>query len=100
LFGRGFDIKIIGSENQELATVSLDKGASSNALRNRHWRHSRHFKQLGAQGGKARAEKLTPEQRKAISNKGVRAWKRICAARRQGIAHKAANANGRNYDAT
>jgi len=91
LFGRGFEIKILMPEIGNLATVSLDKGASSNALKNRHWRHSKHFKELGARGGKARADKLTPEQRMAISRKAIRAWKRKCRAKRSGEAHKRAN---------
>lgn len=92
LFGRGFEIQIIGSETARPAALGLDKGASSNALKNRHWRHSKHFAVLGAEGGKARAKRLTPKQLRAIGRKGGRVWRAMCKAKRQGEAHKKANA--------
>lgn len=95
LFGRGFLISISGLENDRPAALGIDKGASTNALKNRHWRHSKHFEQLGRLGGDARA-KLPDWKLTAIGRKGAKArWKKARAAKRQGDAHKAANAEKR-----
>lgn len=87
LFGRGFEIKIIGSDACGPSALALDKGVSSNALKNRHWRHSKHFADLGRRGGLARAKNLTTEQIRALAKKAARARK----AKRQGEAHKKVN---------
>jgi hypothetical protein len=87
LFGRGFEVKILGSIGVEASALALDKGASSNALKNRHWRHSKHFADLGRRGGLARAKNLTTEQIRAIAKKAARVRK----AKRSGEAHKRAN---------
>jgi hypothetical protein len=87
LFGRGFEVKILGSIGGEPSALALDKGASSNALKNRHWRHTKHFAELGRRGGLARAKNLSTEQIRAIAKKAAKASK----ARRRGEAHKRAN---------
>lgn len=41
LFGREFTVEIVAGEDKNgrmLGAPSIDKGASSNALKNRHWR--------------------------------------------------------------
>jgi hypothetical protein len=91
LFGKGFEVKILGSISGEPSALALDKGASSNALKNRHWRHSKHFADLGRRGGLARAKNLSTEQIRAIAKKAARARK----AKRQGAEHKRANAETR-----
>lgn len=98
LFGRGFSVQVVAStdENSRLPSMAgIDKGTSTNALKIRHWRHSKHFKQLGVEGGIARG-KLPDWKLTAIGRKGAKArWKKERAARRQGEAHKAANAEKR-----
>jgi hypothetical protein len=92
LFGRGFEVNIVGPEAGIRAAPSIEKGASSNALRNRHWRHTKHFSMLGSLGAKARNAKMSPEQRSRSARKAVKTrWKREREARRQGDAHKRAN---------
>jgi hypothetical protein len=94
LFGKSFVVQIIpgDDENMRLAAApGIDKGSSTNALKIRHWRHRKHFEQLGSLGGKARA-KLPDHKLTAIGRKGARArWKKARAAQRQGVLHKAAN---------
>jgi hypothetical protein len=92
LFGRGFEVSIVGPEFGIRTAPSIEKGASSNALRNRHWRHTKHFSMLGSLGAKARNANLSPEQRSKSARKAVKTrWKRIRDAKRQGKAHHAAN---------
>ena len=96
LFGRGFEVKLFGSERPLGGAPRIDKGASSNALKNRHWRHSKHFADLGTRGAIALNSKRTPEERSKAARKAVKVrWKRERAARRAGEAHKAANAETR-----
>jgi hypothetical protein len=94
LFGKNFVVQIVpgDDENQRLsAAPGIDKGSSTNSLKIRHWRHRKHFEQLGKLGGDARA-KLPDYKLTAIGRKGARArWKKARAAQRQGAAHKAAN---------
>jgi hypothetical protein len=91
LFGRDFLISIRGLNGGSVSALTVEKGASTNALKNRHWRHSRHFAELGRLGGLARAklgkDKLTAIGRKASKTRS----KRIRDAARSGAAHKAAN---------
>lgn len=91
LFGRDFEIVISGRNEPLVSALTIDKGASTNALKNRHWRHSRHFAELGRLGGLARAKNLSKQQIRAIGKKGAKASK----AKRQGIAHKVANVEKR-----
>ena len=92
LFGRGFELQLTGPEGCILAAPSIEKGASSNALKNRHWRHTKHFRVLGSLGAKARNAKLSPESRSRIARKASKTrWKRIRDAERSGAAHKRAN---------
>jgi hypothetical protein len=97
LFGRGFEIRIIASEAPIPSAAGIDKGASSNALKNRHWRHTRHFKELGSKGGKARFANKTRAEISAmqskINRKRWRNYRRAIKAQRAGEAHKAANAS-------
>lgn len=97
LFGKGYSIQITpGDLNRKtLAALSDSRHASSKAINIRHWRHSRHFSELGKRGGEARAAKLSPERRIAIAKKANRAWLKAKKAKRQGAAHKAANAEKR-----
>lgn len=89
LFERAFEITITPSNSTRPSAPSLDKGASSNALENRHWRHRRHYQHLGALGAKARNENLSKAQRIALARKGGRMWKKICAAKRRGEERRA-----------
>jgi hypothetical protein len=97
LFGRDYVISIVpGDLNRKtLSAVSEPPHASSQSINIRHWRHSRHFKELGRKGGLARKDKLSPERRVAIAKKANRASRRARAAKRQGESHKAANAEKR-----
>lgn len=90
LFGKGYVIQIIPGElnTKTLSAVSRASHPSDNAIKIRHWRHSKHFEELGRRGGLARKAKLSPEKRSAIARKGNRAMRR---AKRAGEAHKAAN---------
>jgi hypothetical protein len=94
LFGREFLINISGTKVLMPGTPSIDKGASSNALQIRHWRHRKHFQTLGTMGAIALHTKRTPEERSKAARKAAKTrWKRARAAQRQGEAHKAANAS-------
>lgn len=95
LFGRGFAISIVHEKGLAPSALGVDKGASSNALQNRHWRHTRHFQTLGAKGGRARFDKpahVISAMQSKIARKRERAKR---AAKRHGEAHKAANAEKR-----
>ncbi len=96
LFGRGFSVQMMASEAVGVSAPTLEKGASANALKNRHWRHSKHYAEIGAKGGAARAKKLTKEQIVAIGKKGGIKWRRMCAARRKGQKHLADNQDKKN----
>jgi hypothetical protein len=90
LFGSDFEIKIVpgACENRRLASAPvIDQNISSNARNIRHWRHRRHFVELGRQGGLSRA-KLGKDKLAAAARKG---WKKRRAAQRAAAAHKAAN---------
>lgn len=90
LFGKGFTVHIVADEdeNRRLASAPVvDACASANARKIRHWRHSRHFAELGRLGAAAR-NRLGKEKLSAAARKG---WKKRRAAIRQGQAHKAAN---------
>lgn len=96
LFGRGFEVQLVASADGIRAAPGIAKGASSNALQNRHWRHSKHFKVLGALGAKARNANLSPEERSKSARKAVKTrWKRVRDAARAGEVHKATNAEKR-----
>lgn len=91
LFGRNFTLQILPdvAENRRLASApTRNENASSNARNIRHWRHRRHFEELGRKGGEARA-KLGLAKLSAAARKG---WKKRKAAQRAGQAHRAANA--------
>lgn len=94
LFGKDFTIQIVpgSDENKRLSSApGIDPGASANALKIRHWRHRKHFEQLGSKGGAARA-RLPDWKLTAIGRKGAKArWKKVRAAQRQGAKHKASN---------
>lgn len=96
LFGTGFAMQIVASEeeNRRLrSALRMDKGASNNALQIRHWRHKRHFRELGAVGGKKRNENLSEAERSALARKlNRKRWRAWRKAKRQGEAHKRANA--------
>lgn len=91
LFGAGYSIEIIpGHLNRKtLTALSLIPNPSDKAIQNRHWRHSRHFSELGALGAKARNEKLSKAQRIKIARKGGRMWRKICKAKRMGEERRA-----------
>lgn len=77
LFGRECGISLSTSEGFVLSAPRIDKGASSNALKIRHWRHGRHFRELGAKGARSRNDKMTPAQRSKHARKMNRArWRR------------------------
>lgn len=96
LFGRGFVIVVVPGEEDNRRVTSapvIDESASANARRIRHWRHSKHFAELGRLGGKARAAKLGKDKLSALASKAQRKrWKRARDAKRQGEAHRKANA--------
>lgn len=93
LFGKGYTITIQPGEMRMLSAPSIDKGASINALKNRHWRHTKHFRDLGKKGGQARLAKLSPKQHSALAKRMARKrWSKARSAKRQGAAHAAANA--------
>jgi hypothetical protein len=95
LFGTGFLMQITPSdaENGRLRTaLRIDKGIAANALQIRHWRHKRHFRTLGAAGGKARNQNLTEAERSALARKlNRKRWRAYRKAKRQGEAHKKSN---------
>jgi hypothetical protein len=78
LFPEGIRQVTLEPENDALLTApSIDKGRDTGALMVRHWRHSKHFRELGAKGGRAYAEKVSPHRRSAIARRGAQArWKR------------------------
>jgi hypothetical protein len=94
LFGRDFEIKIEpGTEENRrlLSAPRIDENASGNARKIRHWRHRKHFSELGRLGGVMRA-KLPKRKLTAIARKANKIrWKRIKDAKRQGEAHKKVN---------
>lgn len=90
LFGRGFTVNIVADadENRRLAGAPVvDENASSNARKIRHWRHTKHFVELGRKGAIAR-NALGTDAHRAAARKG---WKKRRAAKRAGAAHKTAN---------
>lgn len=94
LFGSGYSIQIVPGELTRLVSTAIATfpDASSNARNVRHWRHRRHFQDLSRKAAEARA-KIPKKKWSAICRKGAKKrWKRVRAARRQGDAHKAANA--------
>lgn len=99
LFGKGFTLQIVPDEevNQRLLTAPrIDENASGNALKIRHWRHRKHFVELGRLGGVMRA-KLPKRKLTAIARKANKIrWKRIKDAQRSALAHKKANAEKAN----
>lgn len=96
LFGRDFTLSIVRGEgpyNTVNSALYPARGVSTNALEIRHWRHKRHFQELGRKGGKKFFEGKDKAERSAIMRKRAKKrWRRVRAARRQGDAHKAANA--------
>ena len=118
LFGKGYDVFVVSNSESKRSAVSLDKGASTNALKNRHWRHSRHFSDLGARGGAATAKASSSKKRSMRARKASKAfwstqtpaqraekashaskirWKRAREARRQGDARLAIRTNQREH---
>lgn len=96
LFGRDFTMQIVAGNVIAPSMLGVDKGASTNALKNRHWRHTRHFRELGSRGGKARFANKTPAEISAMQRQVARKRERARRkAKRQGAAHKAANAEKR-----
>lgn len=94
LFGRDFTVQIVPGNYTMRSAPSIDKGASNKSLQIRHWRHRKHFVDLGTLGAAARNSKLSQEQRTRSARKAAKTrWKRIREARRRGEAHKAANAD-------
>lgn len=95
LFGADFALQITPSEAENRRVTSapiIDKGMSTNALQNRHWRHRKHFVELGKKGAAAR-DKVPKRKLSAIYRKAARnRWKRVRAAQRQGAAHAKGNA--------
>lgn len=95
LFGKGFTVKIVPDEVENTRLLSaprIDENASGNARKIRHWRHRKHFVELGRLGGVMRA-KLPPRKLTAIARKANKIrWKRIRDAKRSGEIHKKANA--------
>lgn len=95
LFGPNFRVDIVADEDANrrlLSAPRVDDAASGNARKIRHWRHRKHFEELGRLGGQARA-KLPMRKLKAIARKAAKTRrKRAVEARRQGEKHKAANA--------
>jgi len=92
LFGRGYTITIQPGEMRMPSMPRIDKGASSNALQVRHWRHRKHFQTLGQLGAMALHAKRTPEQRsKAARRAAKKRWRAV----RQGLAHKKRNEEAR-----
>jgi hypothetical protein len=73
LYKGGFRVTIEPENPDMLSAPSIDKGPSTNAVVVRHWRHTRHFKQLGQKGGHARMEKLSEAKRIAIAKRAARA---------------------------
>lgn len=94
LFGCDYEIQIVPGALNRLALTALSEpvAASRPSINIRHWRHSRHFKELGKKGGLARAAKLSPAQRTAIAKRANRAMRR----KRKGEAHKAKNEAARD----
>jgi hypothetical protein len=69
----------IAEPSERLSAISL-----ANARKTRHWRHTKHFRELGAKGGRAYAEKVSPRRRSAIARRGARArWRRWRAKQAQ-----------------
>ncbi|MCK1585471.1 hypothetical protein IVB03_39445 [Bradyrhizobium sp. 168] len=97
LFGRGFSLQIVPDETENrrlLSAPSIDAAASANALKVRHWRHSKHFAELGALGAKARLIKMPAELRSKQARKAAKVrWKKARAAQRAGEQHKVRNAS-------
>lgn len=87
LFGTDYRIKIEAQNYKVPAALGTRAHPSANAIQVRHWRHTRHFKELASKGGKARAAmdpvKLSAIQRKIAKNR----WKKVRAAQRAGAAH-------------
>lgn len=96
LFGRGFSIQIAAVEGAIRSAPRIDKGPSNKALEVRHWRHRKHFQDLGTLGAKALHASRTPEERSRAARKAVKTrWKRVRAAERAAIEHKKRNAEAR-----
>lgn len=99
LFGSGFVISIVPDEDENkrlLTAPRIDDSASANARNIRHWRHTKHFVELGRRGGISRAAKLGGDKCSRIASKAAKArWKRARAAKRSGEAHKKANEEAR-----
>lgn len=94
LFGKGFTVHIVADaeENRRITSAPIiSADISTNARKIRHWRHSRHFSELGKKGAAARSKlpkhRLTAIYRKAAKKR----WKRVRDAKRAGLAHKATN---------
>lgn len=93
LFGREFSIDLGGNNGAMLSRVSMTVDVNEKARQIRHWRHSRHFKNMSAKGVIARQVKLSPAKRRSIARKAAKTrWKRAREAKRSGEAHKVANA--------
>jgi hypothetical protein len=98
LFGKDFAIHIVAgsAENRPMRTaLRMSPEATGHADKIRRWRDRKHFAELGRLGGASRA-KLPKWKQSAIGRKAAKArWRRVRAAKRQGDAHKAANAKER-----
>lgn len=93
LFGREFGIDLSGNNAGMLSRGSIQHDVNEKSRQIRHWRHSRHFKNLSAKGVIARQIKLSPAKRRSIARKAAKTrWKRAREAKRKGEAHKAVNA--------
>lgn len=99
LFGRDFEIIIVpgSDENRRLHNaLRIDESASATARKIRHWRHSKHFAELGRRGAIAGHLKRSKPMRSKMASKMAKIrWKRERAAQRHGTAHKHANAEER-----
>jgi hypothetical protein len=77
LFPNGFRVTLEPEKDAMLGVPSIGKGQNTGAAMIRHWRHSRHFRELGAKGARAYVEKVSPRRRSAIARRAARArWAR------------------------
>lgn len=87
LFGRGYEIIIVpgSDENRRLhSALRIDQSASANALKIRHWRHTKHFQDLGRRGAIAGHLKRSESMRSKMARKIAKIrWKKAKEAERQ-----------------
>lgn len=73
MFPKGVRIVLIAEGEDMPSALSIPETSPANPAAMRHWRLSRHFRELGRKGGKAYGERTSPAKRKRQARRAAKA---------------------------